>query len=354
MKHTTLITAFFGLFILASCSKDDTPETIEPDPSKISFTTGEATDITSTSATIHGSIDLGGQNVTLTSRGVCYSHTNNIPLLPDDPYWIMGNDDLANMEIYLTDLEPSTTYYYRIYGQLDIGLAYGSHTRQFTTLGTGGGSEETDTEDNNQSVTGTMSDIDGNIYKTVKIGEQWWMAENLKVTHYPNGDSIPHIEDNWDWYDIEDSNPRKDAYSYHNGDANSDYGYFYTYDAAIKVAPEGWHLPSKEEYETLINYLGGDGFSSLSGGQLKEIGTNHWLYPNTAATNSTGFTALPAGRRTYGDADYEGEIAYFWTKDKSQWVDQCWFMWVFHDRSYADIQTINRYDGLNVRCIKNR
>jgi uncharacterized protein (TIGR02145 family) len=124
---------------------------------------------------------------------------------------------------------------------------------------------------------GTVTDIDGNIYPTVKIGTQVWMAANLKVTHYNDGTLIPIITDNTEW-------------------ANDTSGAMCYYDNSIvdaTIAPTGCHVPSKTEWETLIAELGGTG----AGGHLKETGYSHWDIPNTGADNSSGFTVLGNGFR---------------------------------------------------------
>ncbi len=128
---------------------------------------------------------------------------------------------------------------------------------------------------------GTVTDIEGYEYKTVKIGEQWWMAENLKVKHYRNGDTISTGHSNQEWPNLSTG-----AYAvYDNNDSNANtYGYLYSWYAvndSRNIAPEGWHIPTDEEWQTLVEYLGG---SSVAGGKLKEEGTDHWQSPNLGAS----------------------------------------------------------------------
>ena len=137
---------------------------------------------------------------------------------------------------------------------------------------------------------GTVTDIDGNVYKTIVIGTQTWMAENLKVTNYNDSNSIPLVMDNSEWVAL-----RKDAFCWYN---NSEDTYKKVYGALYnaytvsegKLCPAGWHVPSVTEWETLCTYLGGD---TVAGGKLKS--TIVWNSPNTGADNSSGFTALPGG-----------------------------------------------------------
>lgn len=148
---------------------------------------------------------------------------------------------------------------------------------------------------------GTMTDYDGNVYQTIKIGNQTWMAENLRVTHFNNGRPIEHIMSDsiWglSWY--YGGAVAYCVYGNHEGNRKR-YGLLYTNkvvgeNAPANVAPPGWHVPSNEEWITLFNHLGAD---SVVGGQLKEAGFVHWQAPNVGATNSSGFTALPGGLRS--------------------------------------------------------
>ncbi len=139
---------------------------------------------------------------------------------------------------------------------------------------------------------GSLSDIDGNIYRTIQIGTQVWMAENLKVSKYSDGSSIQNIEDMDIW-----QNDTVGAYCLYQNDNNygAAFGNLYNYYAVVSthdLCPTGWHVPDYSEWETLINYLGGD---SIAGSRLKETGTTHWEDPNKNATDESGFTALPGG-----------------------------------------------------------
>lgn len=158
----------------------------------------------------------------------------------------------------------------------------------------------------------TVTDIDGNVYHTVKIGTQTWMVENLKTTHYRNGDPIPNEQNGQNWINL-----AAGAYAdYNNEAANGEvYGHLYNAFAANdarNIAPQGWHVPSLAEYTSLIAYLGGE---AVAGGKLKESGTLHWESPNVGATNSSGFKALGAGSRSYSNGNfmYLTQVGYFWT-----------------------------------------
>lgn len=211
-------------------------------------------------------------------------------------------------------------------------------------------------------VIGHVTDIDGNIYKTVKIGDQWWMAENLNVTKYRNGDDIYHITD----YHILDS-LTTGAYSNYNSDTIlvNDFGRLYNWFAVIdtrNIAPNGWHIPSDEEWKTLEIYLGmdqseADGWSyrgTDEGGKLKITGTLIWDSPNSGATNETGFSALPSGKAfKYG---YRGlrQIAYYWsTTENESYNSSVWTRWLSNEHAIIGRNSYEKYDCYSVRCIKD-
>jgi len=195
-----------------------------------------------------------------------------------------------------------------------------------------------------------VTDIDGNTYRTVKIGNQWWMAENLRVTRYRNGTEIPKVLDNTSW-----SNLTTGAYCDHDNNPSTSeiYGRLYNW-YAIKdvhnIAPDGWHVPSYEEWGTLVNYLGGQ---NNAGGKLKETDTTYWKSPNTGADNTSGFSALPGGCR-YEDCNFSGigHSARFWTSSSFD-GSKAWF----YGLSFQEPSVVGGYQkkmcGLSIRCIKD-
>jgi uncharacterized protein (TIGR02145 family) len=208
----------------------------------------------------------------------------------------------------------------------------------------------------------TVADIDGNVYRTVKIGNQWWMAENLKVTRYRNGDAIPNVEDAGEWASLISG-----AYCYYDNDpSNADiYGRLYNWYAindSRNIAPVGWHVPTDDEWKELEIFLGispadVDGIDyrgTEEGGKLKEAGTSHWKSPNTGANNSSGFTALPGGSRKY-DGEFPGVIgenALFWSS--TIW-DNNEPLYRYLSGGRADIyrQWWYRQCGFSIRCVKD-
>lgn len=221
----------------------------------------------------------------------------------------------------------------------------------------------------------TVTDIDGNIYNTVLIGDQCWMKENLKVTHYPNGNTIPYITDNDEWGALDDYNTN-DAYCYYENNINSEYGALYTYAAAIAdnwqrdnangqgICPDGWHLPSGGEWQVLegnvdTEYPVGDPEWNLDEWRGYDAGihlksTSGWS-ENGNGDNNSGFTALPGGlRHSYdGEFYYAGGNGYWWSDTEGNGT----YSW-FRKMQYSNDDVYQRYDsynsyGYSVRCIMN-
>lgn len=195
----------------------------------------------------------------------------------------------------------------------------------------------------------TVTDIDSNIYHTVKIGTQVWMVENLKVLRYRNGDSIPNIfvDNSWDY-------STTGAYrDYLDNSSNGNtYGHLYNWYAVAdsrKIAPVGWHVPTRTEWTTLIDYLGG---SELAGAKLKETKLAHWTNPNTGATNASGFTALPGGAWALGFFGGIGEDATWWTA--TDWSQSgAYYWWVNYDNTLSSWNSWKKSWGCSVRCVQD-
>jgi uncharacterized protein (TIGR02145 family) len=209
----------------------------------------------------------------------------------------------------------------------------------------------------------TVTDIDGNVYNTVKIGNQVWMAENLKVTHYQNGDIITsgHSADEWKSLMV-------GSYCNYSDDLKNveTYGRLYNWHAVADIrnlAPEGWHVPNDEEWLELEKYLGMSS-SVLTSSEIGmfERGTNEgeilkngkaWIGHN--GTNLVGFSALPAGRRSSVKYDNIGQGAYFWTstEDNLPWFEAADHRWVVSSRKTIGRAPMAKTWGLSIRCIKD-
>jgi uncharacterized protein (TIGR02145 family) len=197
----------------------------------------------------------------------------------------------------------------------------------------------------------TVTDIDGNLYHTITIGTQVWMVENLKTTHYRNGDAIPNVKDSAAWISINTG-----AYCWsHNDEASYKFPYgalynWYAVNDTRQLCPPGWHVPNYTEWSTVTAFLGG---KNLAGGKMKETGTSHWKAPNDSTTNTSGFTGLPGGWRdgvgSTGPVGYEG----FWWSSTKNFSSDSWGIGMIYDDVALQTSTYFNTDGRSVRCIKD-
>jgi len=223
----------------------------------------------------------------------------------------------------------------------------------------GGTSIDTDGDGICDNLQGTVSDINGNSYKTIKIGSQNWMAENLMVRNYNNGDAIPTaISSATEW-----SNLSTGAYALYApaptcGDCYGKYYNWYAVDDNRGLCMEGWHVPTDDEWIILANYLAPDDWDSnynntIAGGMMKETGTEHWNSPNAGATNESGFTALPGGfRDNSGNYNSMGEAGYFWASTESL-IDIGLYLVLDNSSTNAYIGGYSKQSGMSVRCLED-
>jgi uncharacterized protein (TIGR02145 family) len=330
-------TIFIGVFILLinSCKKEQIP----------AVTTGHITDITPTSANCIGNV-YSGQGELLDRRGICYHNTISVPTL-NDGYYEYEFFNQGNFSFHMDQLTPGTKYYLRAYVTPFMGETIYGQVISFSTTGSITG----EIEFNSDLTYGSVTDIDHNSYKTIEIGTQTWMAENLKTSRYRDGSSITNVTYPTDWWDL-----TTQAYCCYRNEATyiKTYGELYNWYAVTdsrNIAPEGWHVPSDAEWTTLINFLGGE---SIAVGKMKETGPGHWTSPNAAATNSSGFTALPSGLRMSGDAtfDFLGIHCYFWSSTEDA-ASTAWS----RDLNYYSAMVLrtaaDKRNGFSVRCVKD-
>jgi len=211
-----------------------------------------------------------------------------------------------------------------------------------------------------ENATGTVTDIDGNVYQTVKIGDQWWMAENLIVTHFSDGTVIPNVIADADWAAL--STTAK-AYSWVDNVVNSEYGVLYTRSAALNGAgtsttnpsgiqgacPTDWHIPSKAEYSVLI--------ATRNTTVLKEAGLDHWLEPNSS-NNESGFTALGSGYREVFQGGIFRELkerSYWWATDIYTYTGRGFTFRIGYGGALDLGIDASKYfyNGYSVRCVKD-
>jgi len=195
----------------------------------------------------------------------------------------------------------------------------------------------------------TVTDIDGNVYKTVRIGNQVWMAENLKVSRYRDGDIIPNVKDGDEWKSLNTG-----AWcNYANNILNdSEYGKLYNRNAVTdyrKIAPVGWHISTDEEWTILIDFLGG---KEIAAAKLKETGIDHWNSSNVGVTNESGFTALPGGTNIIPESVF-GNVGIWWCSD-------CFSTRKIMSKPTNVVKTkingLSHYDywkGYSIRCVKD-
>ena len=193
-------------------------------------------------------------------------------------------------------------------------------------------------------------DGDGNMYDTIRIGTQIWLAEDLKTTKYNNGVSIPLVTDNAQWASMSSA-----AFCwYENNPAfNENYGALYNW-WAVKVSflcPVGYHVPTKEEWQTLIDYLGGE---EIAGDKLKATGTQFWQTGNNA-TNVSGFTAMPGGMRNHNDGFYNSMRydGYWWSSSQGITGTYGSRLKINYSSDNTNLTSWFKQSGFSVRCIKD-
>jgi uncharacterized protein (TIGR02145 family) len=194
----------------------------------------------------------------------------------------------------------------------------------------------------------TVTDIDSNVYNTIKIGSQVWMQENLKTSKYNDGTPIPTGLSEEDW-----ANTNSGSYTIHPKITTNkfNYGNLYNWHAINtgKLCPIGWHVPSQTEWSILIDFLGGD---DVAGGKMKS--SEEWIkYPEIISSNYSGFTGLPGGMRwhhgSYGAFGYYG---YWWSSTEYDF-DFAWFIPLDNYNNRVIKKNINKENGMSCRCVKD-
>jgi uncharacterized protein (TIGR02145 family) len=188
-----------------------------------------------------------------------------------------------------------------------------------------------------QTSSESLTDIDGNEYLSVQIGNQIWMAKNLRVTKTPDGTAV-------------------NAYAPQDDESKVEtFGRLYPWAIAKTICPSGWHTPSANEWDALIVFLGGP---MIAGGKIKETGTTHWRDPNKGATNETGFTAFPVGYRTKNGKymNFKNNLAYFWSStDSTDDPTTAWGYYITYGEPiiYKYSYSFTKDMSMSVRCVKD-
>lgn len=301
--------------LTTSCKKDeDDPKLPEMGETKVVYVTGN-------SATISAKLVSEGDEY-VSDEGVCYG-TNPEPTIEDNTAEKSDYEDPDIAEI--EDLSQGTTYYVRGFATSDAGTSYGQEI-SFTT-------------------TTPVVDNDGNEYPTVQIGEQIWMAENLRTTTYNDGSSIPNVTGEDEWSEL--STP---AYCWWENDieeANDDWGAFYNFYAVKtgKLAPEGWHVATVEDWNELIEFIG------ENADKIKNDGSSTF-----GDYNETGFTAYMTGYRASGSGTFgrRGEWTRFWMYNAEELYGEYTFAkeLVYESSAIEEGQNDMKM-GFSVRCVKD-
>jgi uncharacterized protein (TIGR02145 family) len=293
-------------------------------------TTATVTNITQTTATGGGTVTSDG-GATVTARGVCWNTSSNPTTANSHTTDGSGTGTFVSN---LTGLTLNTLYYVRAYATNSLGTAYGNEV-SFTTLAPG-------------FTCGDIVSYEGKTYNTIQIGTQCWFQENLNVGTKINGSQN------------QSNNSIIEKYCYNDLESNCDvYGGLYQWNEMMQysttpgvqgICPTGWHLPTDAEWTTLTDYLGGAG---VAGGKMKEAGTAHWSPPNTGATNSSGFTALPGGSRANNGNFYGFTLnAYFWSSTEYSSA-YAWGRDLYYNDEDVDRNYNLKTNGFSVRCVRD-
>jgi uncharacterized protein (TIGR02145 family) len=285
------------------------------------------TSINYTSAVIMGRFADVGEGVS--SFGHCWS-TDAIPDIFDSKTVLNGAPPKRiDFKCEIQGLVPNTTYYVRLYAIIDGVPSYSDNIATFKTQG-------------------TVTDIDGNSYNVIAIGNQVWMKENLKTTKYKNNIGIQNITDNAAW-----SGLTTGAYCWYDNNITnkSIYGALYNWYTVNtgNLCPTGWHVPTDAEWTTLTTFLGG---KDVAGSKLKEAGTVHWNSPNSYATNESGFTGIPGGFRVE-DASFAaiGDNCLLMLNVDNGNMAEYANLAIEHGHAYS--MPAYKNEGSSVRCIKD-
>lgn len=326
MKYSNILNLCIFLFIAFSCDNNNHENPV--------ITTLPVSNVTTHSA-LAGADISNPESELIIEKGICWGLFET-PNLSDLNYNYSTNEDLLDVfKIKIENLRANTTYYYRAYYTTENDTIYGIQL-EFVTP---------DYIIFNPDITyGTVVDVDGNEYKTVTIGNQTWMAENLKTTCFRNGDKIQNLSNENYWSGLNDGSETPSYCLYRDDDSyNEVYGLYYNWSVVTderNIAPEGWRVPNKEDWDQLIN------FSAYS---LREETSAHWSYNSEKSTNSTGFSAIAGGKR-HGDFAGVGNYAHFFSTSTNE-NNFPISVYIGREISYLN-QWENSFRGYNIRCIK--
>ena len=322
-----------------------------------SVSTGSVNIMTSTNVICSGNVTSEGGNA-VTACGICWSTLHN-PKVEDNH--TSENASVGSFSSSITGLVSNLTYYIRAYATNSFGTVYGEEVSFSIPISTGG-------DEKSCPGTPTVTDVDGNIYNTILIGDQCWMRENLKTTRFANGTLIYKGSPN-----IVSSSPLR----YYPGDASENvinYGYLYNWSAVMHnassnnaissgvqgICPNGWHVPSSAEWAALVDYVGGQAqywcnsnANSVAKALASSIGWNSstglcHVGNDQNANNVTGFGAMPAGEEVWGT----GNNAYFWSATEAS-NSSAWYYRLGANSDSISVASGDNKNGYSVRCLRD-
>jgi uncharacterized protein (TIGR02145 family) len=336
LKLMNFVALLSVVIYLTTCKKGEEPASSDPSPPVAM--TNSASWVGQTWATLKGTVTANDQNTIVTFEyDTITAYEHSIKATPDT---VTGSTSTTVISS-LTGLLENTTYHYRVKAVSSVGTSYGSDVT-FTTSDTVG-----IVINFNPNLTyGSVSDNNGNTYKTIQIGTQTWMAENLKTVKYNDGTAIPFITEGTAWAEL--STP---GYCWYNNYSVSYGGIYNWYSVNTgKLCPTGWHIPTDVEWTVLTDYLGG---GNIAGNKLKETGSTHWLGSNAGATNESGFTAIPSGYRNYyGTFSSIRSYGYWWSSTAGSSTGG-YFRDLYYGYDYVDRSSSSKKGGFSVRCLND-
>ncbi|UBM62644.1 fibrobacter succinogenes major paralogous domain-containing protein [Candidatus Sulfidibacterium hydrothermale] len=330
-KTLLLAVSFTALAAFTGCQKDSSTPTPAPVPATVKM--DSINNLQMTSVTVNFTVTPNDSQIS--EAGVAYSTGTT----SSSATKVKADAKSGIISLTLTGLQANTKYHVWAYCTTADGTIF-SKSLEIWTYG--------------------LMDIDGNGYHTVEINNRIWTVENLKVTHYRNGDPIPEVQDSTVW--LNDKQGAMCWYQNNRAKYDSIYGAlynFYAVDDPRGLAPQGWHVPTLQEYIDLSIALGK---TPVAGGKMKETSFKHWNAPNTGATNSTGFTALPGGMRGLTNEhktliSFAGikEFAYFWTSDKAPLLNCAYTTRMDYNNTWLNLGlAVDNTSAFSVRLVKDK
>jgi len=351
MKNLVKLTILCFLILSSffhSCKKEEIP----------TISTSAISLITDISASSGGIITSDG-GVDIKSRGVCWG-TSAYPSTTGSH--TTDGTGIGSFTSRISGLSYETTYYVRAYATNNAGTAYGNQL-SFTT-------KISSIFFNPDLTYGTMTDIEGNVYRTIQIGTHTWMAENLRTSKYNDGTPIPNITDNNIWASLcvitgsltsDGGYETSGAYCWYNNDSatyEQVYGKLYNCGtvATGKLCPIGWHVPDRSEWCIICSKTSNNEPYVLYGEELMETGNTHWFNPEISGTNETGFTTIPGGLRdSKGTFAFINQRGFFWTSSGRKYPAMGFFQDIYYSSRLGTPMHHLRYqvEGLSIRCLKD-